>query len=48
MEIRWRLLKLLRSGPGFLTIGVIAADLRGDRTVLEMREEWIIIREARE
>ena len=35
-------MKLLGSAPGFLRIGVITADLRGDGTVTNMREEWII------
>ena len=35
-------MKLLGSAPGFLRIGVIAADLRGDGTVPKIREEWII------
>ena len=34
-------MKLLGSAPGFLRIGVIAADFRGDGTVPEMREGWI-------
>ena len=42
VEIWQRLLKLLGSAPGFLRIGVIAADLRGDGTVPKIREEWII------
>ena len=50
MEIGRRLLKLLGSAPGFLRMGVIAADLRGDGTIPEVREEWIIavIRGVRE
>ena len=35
-------MKLLGSVPGFLRMGVIAADFRGDGTIPEMREEWII------
>jgi len=37
------LLKLFGSAPGFLSIGVIAADFRDDRTIPEMREEWIMV-----
>lgn len=35
-------MKLLGSAPGFLRMGVIAADLRGDGTIPVIREEWII------
>lgn len=38
LEIGQRLLKLLGSEPGFLSIGVTAADLRDDGTEPEVRE----------
>jgi len=41
---------MLGSKPGFLSIGVTAADLRGDGTEPEVREEWMmaVIRGSRE
>lgn len=44
------MLKLLGSAPGFLSIGVIAADFKAEGTIPEVREECImlVIREARE
>ena len=39
LEIGRRLLKSLGSEPGFLSIGVTAADLRVDGTEPEVREE---------
>ena len=45
-----RLLKILGSRPGFFSNGVTAADLRGDGTEPEVREEWmmVVIRGSRE
>lgn len=37
-----KLLNWLGSAPGFLSIGVIAADLRDDGTRPEVREEWMM------
>lgn len=44
------MLKLFGSAPGFLSIGVIAADFKDEGTIPEVREECImlVIREARE
>ena len=46
----WRLLRLLGSAPGFLSIGVTAAVLRGEGTIPVVREEWImcVMRGAKE
>lgn len=45
-----RLLRLLGSAPGFLSIGLTAAVLRGKGTIPVVREEWItcVMRGARE
>lgn len=37
-----KLSRLLESAPDFLTTGVIAAILKEDRTMLELRKVWII------
>ena len=42
LEIGRRLLKLEGSAPGFFTIGVMAAVLKGVGTVPVVREVWMI------
>ncbi len=36
----WNLSKLLGSAPGFLKTGVVAAILKDDGTILELRERY--------
>lgn len=43
LEMGRMLLKALGSEPGFLRIGVTAADLSDDGTGPEVREDWVLL-----